>query len=76
MAILSSATIENYAVEAGPSETATFLRQLANRIEAGEGTEVLIGMWNTGHGESWEWTFQVVIDTASDNGSGTKDGTA
>lgn len=65
----SSVTVETYTVEAGPAETATFLRQLANRIEAGEGTEVLMGMWNTGHGEDWEWTFQVVIEAASENGS-------
>lgn len=57
-----SVVMESVSVSADAEEVATFLHALANRIEAGQGDEVLIGLWNTGHGEAWEWTFQVVID--------------
>lgn len=61
------AVIESHVVPAGAEETATFLHALANRIEASEGAEVLIGMWNTGHGEPGEFCFQVVIDASGDD---------
>jgi hypothetical protein len=58
----SSISINDYTVDAGEAETAAFLRQLADRIEAGEGSEVLIGLWNTGFAGPLEFCFQVVTE--------------
>jgi hypothetical protein len=60
-------TMFTEAVSADPEAVASFLHRLANRIEAAEGAEVLIGLWSTGFGDPDEACFQVVLDAP--NGS-------
>ena len=71
MITTNGVVMETVSIPADPASVASFLRRLANRIEAGEGDEILIGMWNLGSGmaEDWEWVFQVVIDAATNDGA-------
>jgi hypothetical protein len=53
-------------VPASAEGTAAFLRDLADRIEAARGVDVLIGLWNTGFGGPTEACFQTVTENIAD----------
>lgn len=60
----TTAEIRHVTIPASAAETAEMLRGLADRLDR-EPETVLIGMWNTGFGEPWEFTFQVVLSDES-----------
>ena len=61
MEVTTTTRLEQVTVPACARSTAVFLRELADRIEAREGDDILIGLWSTGFGGPDEFCFQVVL---------------